>query len=54
MVTVNNEMDQTQYLMRTNVGDKGLRDNPNLLLIGSCMDRFPDVVKDIFEKDEGQ
>ena len=51
---VNDERDQTQYLMRTNVGDKGLRDNPNLLLIGSCMDRFPDVVNDIFEKDKGQ
>ena len=51
---VNDERDQTQYLMRTNVGDKGLRDNPNLLLIGSCMDRFPDVVNDIFEKDQGQ
>ena len=54
MVIVNDERDQTQYLMRTNVGDKGLRDNPNLLLIGSCMDRFPDVVNDIFEKDKGQ
>lgn len=41
---------KTRYLMRTNVGDKELRHNENLLLIGSCMDRFPDIVKEIQEK----
>ena len=51
---VNDECDQTRYLMRTNVGDKRLRENPNLLLIGSCMDRFPDVVKEICGKEKGQ
>lgn len=54
MVIVNDECNHNQYLMRTNVGDSRLRENQNLLLIGSCLDRFPDVVKDICEKDESQ
>jgi len=54
MVIVNSECNQTQYLMRTNVGDKHLRENPNLLLIGSCMDRFPEIVKEICEKEKSQ
>jgi len=54
MVIVNDECNQTEYLMRTNVGDRRLRENQNLLLIGSCLDRFPDVVKDICERDESQ
>lgn len=51
---VNVDCDQNRYLMRTNVGDKRLRENPNLLLIGSCMDRFPDAVKEICEKEGNQ
>lgn len=35
------------YLMRTNVGDKKLRDKGHLLLIGSClMERFPEIVEE--------
>lgn len=51
MVILNDDCDQIRYLMRTNVGDKRLRENPNLFLIGSCMDRFPDVVREICEKE---
>lgn len=47
MVTVRNELSETRYLMRTNVGDKSLREQPTLMLIGSCMDRFPDVVEQV-------
>lgn len=48
---VNDNCDQINYLMRTNVGNKRLRDNSNLLLIGSCIDRFPDIVKDLCKKE---
>lgn len=34
-----------QHLMRINVGDRRLRNKKRLLLVGSCMDRFPEVVK---------
>jgi hypothetical protein len=54
MVTVSNSYENMQYLMRINVGDRRLRDNQNLLLVGSCMDRFPDVVKEICEKEGNQ
>ncbi|MFW9793571.1 MAG: 4Fe-4S ferredoxin [Candidatus Thorarchaeota archaeon] len=54
MVIVNDDCDQTQHLMRTNVGDKRLRENQNLLLIGSCLDRFPDIVKEICKKNKKQ
>jgi hypothetical protein len=40
-----------QYLMRINVGDRNLREKKNLLLVGSCMDRFPDIVKEICERE---
>jgi hypothetical protein len=53
-VIVFSECNQIQYLMRTNVGDKHLRENPNLLLIGSSMDRFPEIVKEICEKEKNQ
>ena len=43
-----------QHLMRINVGDKRLRSKGKLLLIGSCMDRFPDIVKDFSERHGGQ
>ena len=40
--------------MRINVGDKRLRKKGKLLLVGSCMDRFPEIVKELSEKDGGQ
>jgi len=39
--------------MRTNVGDQILRDKGKLLIVGSCMDRYPDIVKEFAEKDGG-
>lgn len=33
------------------MGDRHLWEKQNLLLVGSCMDRFPDIVKEISEKD---
>ena len=53
MVTVTDDCEVTQQLMRINVGDRRLREKKNLLLVGSCMDRFPDIVKEICEKDSG-
>ena len=53
MVTVSIKCDEMVYLMRTNVGDKRLRAKPNLLLVGSCLDRFPDIVKEVCEGDGG-
>jgi hypothetical protein len=44
---------EMQYLMRINVGDRRLREKQNLLLVGSCIDRYPDFVKEICEKDGG-
>jgi hypothetical protein len=43
-----------QHLMRINVGDKRLRRKGKILLVGSCMDRFPEIVKDFAERDGGQ
>ncbi len=43
-----------QQLMRINVGDKRLRDKGKLLIVGSCMDRFPEIVKEYSERDGGQ
>jgi hypothetical protein len=43
-----------QHLMRINVGDKKLRSKGKILLVGSCMDRFPEIVKDFSERDGGQ
>lgn len=53
MVTVSDGCEEKQQLMRINVGDQRLREKQNLLLVGSCMDRFPDIVKEICEKDGG-
>ncbi len=54
MVDVDNERIQADFLMRTNVGDKSLQQNGNLLLIGSCMEkRFPEIVNEYRSKDEG-
>jgi hypothetical protein len=47
-------IDEKQHLMRVNVGDKRLRDRGKLLLIGSCMDRYPEIVKEFSERDGGQ
>jgi hypothetical protein len=43
-----------QHLMRINVGDKRLRNTGMILLVGSCMDRFPEIVKEFTERDRGQ
>lgn len=48
------EASEKQHLMRINVGDKRLKDKGKLLLIGSCMDRFPEIVKNFSERDGGQ
>jgi len=50
---VNNNSFERQDLMSINVGDARLRSKGRLLLIGSCMDRFPEVVNDFSEKDGG-
>ncbi|MDF1538735.1 MAG: 4Fe-4S ferredoxin [Candidatus Thorarchaeota archaeon] len=40
--------------MRTNVGDKKLREKGKLLIIGSCMhERFPESVSEFSEKNGG-
>lgn len=52
-MTVNDDCEVTQQLMRINVGDRRLREKQNLLLVGSCMDRFQDIVKEICQKDGG-
>jgi hypothetical protein len=51
MVIVSDNCEDMKYLMRINVGDRRLREKQNLLLVGSCMDRFPDVVKKICEEE---
>ena len=43
----------TQNLMQINVGDSRLRSKGKLLLIGSCMDRFPEIVNDFAQRDGG-
>ena len=51
---MSNDGSPMDYLMRTNVGDRSLREKGNLLLIGSCMEkRFPEIVKKYSEMDEG-
>lgn len=47
-------VDDMQHLMRINVGDARLRSKGKLLIVGSCMDRFPEIVKDFSERDGGQ
>ena len=53
MVKVSGDCEEMQYLMRTNVGDQRLKEKKNLLLVGSCMDRFSDIVKEICEEAGG-
>lgn len=52
-MTVGKDCCEIQYLMRTNVGDQALRDKGGLLLIGSCMERYPDIIKSLSERDGG-
>lgn len=54
MVIVSNSCEDMHYLMRINVGDSRLREKGNLLLVGSCMDRFPDLVKEICKREGAQ
>ncbi|TFG28825.1 4Fe-4S ferredoxin [Candidatus Thorarchaeota archaeon] len=42
-----------QELMSINVGDERLRSKEKLLLIGSCMDRFPDIINEFAQRDSG-
>jgi hypothetical protein len=42
-----------QHLMRVNVGDQILREKGKLLLIGSCMDRYPKIVQDFSDRNGG-
>lgn len=51
-MTVNKDCNDYRQLMRINVGDQTLRDRGKLLLIGSCMDRYPDIVQDFSEKEK--
>jgi len=53
MVKLSDDCSESQYLMRINVGDQRLREKQNLLLVGSCTDRYPDLVKEICEKEGG-
>ncbi|MGQ4911456.1 MAG: 4Fe-4S ferredoxin [Candidatus Thorarchaeota archaeon] len=46
--------ERAQGLMSINVGDKRLRSRRHLLLIGSCMDRFPDIVDSVSKEGDGQ
>lgn len=51
---MSDEICDMQHLMRINVGDKRLRSTGKLLLVGSCMDRFPEIMKDFSERNGGQ
>jgi hypothetical protein len=53
MVTVSKDSSKYQQLMRINVGDQSLRERGKLLLIGSCMDRYPDIVEEFSERNGG-
>jgi hypothetical protein len=52
-VTVSKDSSKYQQLMRINVGDQSLRERGKLLLIGSCMDRYPDIVEEFSERNGG-
>jgi hypothetical protein len=52
MVDVSKDSNNYQHLMRINVGDQLLRNKGKLLLIGSCMDRYPNIVQEFSEKKE--
>ena len=54
MVEMSDEFGEWQHLMPTNVGDKRLRNEGKLLLVGSCIDRFPEIVKEFSDRDGGQ
>ena len=52
-MTVSDDSEELQYLMRVNVGDQRIREHENLLLVGSCTDRFSDIVREIGKRDGG-
>mgnify|MGYP007088124916 CR=1 FL=1 len=47
------ESNETQELMRINVGDERLRSKGKILLIGSCMDRFPEIISEFSKRETG-
>lgn len=51
-MTLTEDLSEFQSLMRINVGDKRLRNKKRLVLVGSCMDRFPEIVKDVSAREE--
>lgn len=52
-MTVSDDSEELQYLMRVNVGDRRIREHENLLLVGSCTDRFSDIVREIGKRNGG-
>jgi len=52
-VTVDEDCKVSQHLMCINVGDKRFKERKSLLLVGSCLDRYPDVVREICERSGG-
>lgn len=52
MVDMGEDALDMQHLMRINVGDSRLRNKSRLLLVGSCMDRFPEIVRKFSEEME--
>ncbi|TXT54797.1 MAG: hypothetical protein BAJATHORv1_50048 [Candidatus Thorarchaeota archaeon] len=47
-------MDESQPLMSTNVGAQYIREKGQLLLIGTCMmERYPEIVEEFAQRDEG-
>ena len=50
----NNDSGQIEHLMRINVGDRRLREKGQLLLVGSCMNRYPEIVEEFRNKNGGQ
>ena len=50
---MSNDCQPVKHLMRINVGDERLRKKGKLLLVGSCTDRFPDIVNEVCEKNGG-
>ena len=51
-MTLAEDLSEFQSLMRINVGDKRLRNKKRLVLVGSCMDRFPDIVREVAERED--
>ncbi len=53
MVALTDDSIENQDLMKINVGDSRIRKRGKLLLIGSCMDRFPEIVNEFAQKNDG-